>query len=61
MGTLRLEWRFTYRSARRDGWPRRVALRKFLREVVAGYRLTLGLHPRYDRRGRTRATTDAGA
>jgi hypothetical protein len=50
-----LEWRYTYRSARRDGHGRRAALRKFAREVLVGYRLTLGLHPRYDRRGRVRA------
>jgi hypothetical protein len=51
---LLLEWRYTYRSARRDGHTRRAALRKFLREVIAGYRLTLGLHPRYDCNGRVR-------
>jgi hypothetical protein len=51
---LALEWRYTYRSARRDGYSRRASLRKFLREVVAGYRLLLGLHPRYDRNGGTR-------
>ncbi len=54
MSTLEIEWRYTYRSARRDGRTRHAALRRFLREVVAGYRLTLGLHPRYDRHGRVR-------
>lgn len=29
------EWRHTYRSARRE-WPRRVALRKWARELVKG-------------------------
>lgn len=51
---LGMEWQYTYRSARRDGWSRRDAFRKFAREVVAGARLVLGLHPRYDRHGRTR-------
>lgn len=56
--SVRMEWRYTYRSARRDSWSRRVALRKFLREVAAGWRLTLGLHPRYDRHGRVRAQAE---
>ena len=29
------EWRYTYRSARRE-WPRREALRKWARELAAG-------------------------
>ncbi len=52
MTTLGMEWRHTYQSARRDGAARMPALRRFAREVLAGWRLTLGLHPRYDRRGR---------
>ena len=32
---IRFEWRYTYHSARRDGWNRRAALRRFVREVVA--------------------------
>jgi hypothetical protein len=52
---IRMEWRYTYLSARRGGFSRPAALRKFVREVVAGARLTLGLHPRYDRSGRVRA------
>lgn len=51
---IKMEWQYTYRSARRDGHSRRTALRKFAREVVAGARLASGLHPRYDRQGRTR-------
>ena len=54
MTTVALEWQYTYRSARRDGHRRRAAARKFVREVLAGWRLTLGLHPKYDRHGRTR-------
>lgn len=29
------EWRYTYRSARRE-WPRRVALHKWARELIKG-------------------------
>ena len=32
----RLNVHYTYRSARRDGWPRSVALRKFAREIWRG-------------------------
>ncbi len=35
-GLLAFEWRCTYRSARRDGYTRRTALRKFAREVAKG-------------------------
>jgi hypothetical protein len=54
MNTLVMEWRYTYRSARRDGFRRSTSLRKFAREVAAGWRLTLGLYPRYDRHGHDR-------
>lgn len=54
MSTLIMEWRYTYGSARRDGARRFPALRKFAREVLAGWRLTFGLHPRYDRHGHDR-------
>lgn len=51
MKTLIMEWRHTYRSARRDGDGRIRAGWLFAREVLAGWRITLGLHPRYDRNG----------
>lgn len=51
MRTLIMEWRHTYRSARRDGFNRLPAGRMFAREVLAGWCLSLGLHPRYDRNG----------
>lgn len=51
---MALEWRYTYLSARRDGYSRRAAMHKFLREIVAAWRLSLGLHPRYDKHGRAR-------
>lgn len=54
MTTLVMEWRHTYRSARRDGDARRSALRRFAGQVLAGWRLTLGLHPQYDSRGHAR-------
>ena len=54
MNTVAMEWRHTYHSARGDGHRRRAAARKFVREVLAGWRLTLGLHPKYDCHGRTR-------
>lgn len=54
---MRHEWRYTYRSARRDGQSRRAAARLYVREVVAGWRLSLGLHPRYTRTGRNRPGT----
>lgn len=50
MGLLALEWRYTYRSARRDGWSRGASLRKFVREVLMGVTYPL----RYDRRGQRR-------
>jgi len=52
--SIKSDWRYTYRSARRDGYNRRTAGRKFIREVVAGWRLDLGLHPKYDRKGHVR-------
>lgn len=52
--TIKTEWRYTYRSARCDGWSRKASARKFIREVLAGWRLSLGLHPKYDRLGRMR-------
>lgn len=54
MRTLRQEWRYTYRSARRDGRSRVDAARRFLREVGKGWALLLGLNRRYDRHGRAR-------
>lgn len=33
---LSVEWRYTYRSARRGGFGRVAAARKFAREVVKG-------------------------
>jgi hypothetical protein len=47
---MRFEWRYTYQSARRNGYSRAVAFRKFVREVLAGWRLSLGLHPKYNRK-----------
>jgi hypothetical protein len=35
---VRHDWRYTYRSARRDQWSRTAALRLFLREVRIGIR-----------------------
>lgn len=54
MSTLRMEWRYTYHSARRDGDSRWRAARKFVREVLKGYELSLGFHPKYDRKGHSR-------
>lgn len=50
MNIIAMEWRYTYRSARRDGWSRAVSWRKFAREVFMG--LTYPL--RYDSRGQRR-------
>lgn len=50
MGIVVMEWRYTYRSARRDGWSRAASLRKFAREVVMGITYPL----RYDRTGQRR-------
>ena len=50
MTLLALEWRYTYRSARRDGWSRAAALRKFAREVFMGVTYPL----RYNGRGQRR-------
>lgn len=36
MNRVAFEWRYTYRSARRDGWSRRVSARKFARELLIG-------------------------
>lgn len=45
-----MEWRLTYRSARRDGDSRTRAARKFAREVWMGWTYPL----RYDRHGNRR-------
>ena len=50
MSLLALEWRYTYRSARRDGWSRTQSLRKFAREVLMGVAYPL----RYNSRGQRR-------
>lgn len=34
---LVIEWRYTYRSARRDGWSRRYAARLFVTELAKGW------------------------
>ncbi len=50
MSLIALEWRYTYRSARRDGWSRWASLRKFAREMFMGATYPL----RYDRAGQRR-------
>jgi hypothetical protein len=50
MGLITMEWRYTYRSARRDGWSRTAALRKFAREMFMGVTYPL----RYDHAGQRR-------
>jgi hypothetical protein len=52
--TLKSEWRYTYRSARRDGFGRTVAFRRFLRELRKGWVMDLGLDSGYRRDGSER-------
>lgn len=54
MKTLKHEWKYTYRSARRDDYSRLQAGRKFAVEVLKSWRLSLGLHPKYRPGGQVR-------
>jgi hypothetical protein len=46
MHGIRFEWRYTYQSARRDGWSRKYSAKRFIEELSKRWAENLGLRNR---------------